>query len=156
MNDPVKTLETAIQADGDITLRDGSVVKVKKCQLRQLPVVARFVQKVQALAITDAILADSMTRADGQIDVLMKDPTFISQLIVQLEADTYGLVASFCDLDSDGVANLELDEAMLVISRVVGDNIDFFVRQVLPMVVSTIEKQAVKIEELAAKTGAKA
>jgi hypothetical protein len=151
MSDSVEVLETAMQASGNVPLRDGRHVKIHKCQLRHLAAVARYVQKVQALAMTDPVLGNAITQHADDLTALIKDPTFVTQLVIHLEEDTYKLVSDFCSLPRDELASLELDEALEVIVRVVGDNLDFFVGRVLPMVVQTLERQASLIETLVAR-----
>ncbi len=153
MDKAVEVLDKALPMDGDIKLRDGRVVAIRKCQLRQLGAIAKLVQKVKALAMTDPIVADAIAGANGDFTILMKDTLFVTQIIVNLETDVYAVLSGFCGLTVDELGALELDEALHIISRVIGDNMDFFVRQVLPMIVGIVEAKAAEIEMLARKIG---
>lgn len=113
-----------------ITLQDDSEVLVYRCRVKHIGAVVRLIRSILAsLGITDFT---NVKMSD--LEKKISDAEFILNLISNSVEDFSEAIASLTSLDKDKFDELELDDAMIVIKKVLEVNYDFFINSVLPKV----------------------
>ena len=134
---PVKDLaETATvlanASDPKITLRDGTVVTVYKCRAKDVGTV----MELMAFVMEEF----HITKLGDLPDINLEEPSTLMQLIAKSSDRLYLVAGDLCSLSYQQVCDLELDEAIKLLMSIVTLNMDFFSRQVMPMVAVLMPK----------------
>ena len=125
----VETLQTQPKVFA-ITLQDDSEVMVYRCRVKHIGAVVRLIRSIlSSLGITDFT---NVKMAD--LEKKISDAEFILNLISNSVEDFSEAIASLTSIDKNKFDELELDDAMIVIQKVLEVNYDFFINSVLPKV----------------------
>lgn len=133
MDDIDKLAETAETVAGStkhtVTLSNGDVVEIYKCKTKHVGSVLRFVSSVfDELGIKK--IGDT-----PNIDI--NNPVLLLQLIAKSTDNVFNLASNLCSIQSEEeFAELDVDDAALIITEEFKLNKDFFLNRVLPMVTS--------------------
>lgn len=136
----ITTLETVAGAhtsSNTVVLGNGIVVAVSVCNTKTLPRLLRFVGKVaQELGLR-------LSDADGIATQLLQkvdDFGFLLQLVADYSDDVYELVVSLTDVPTkDALGEYSIDDLIVVLTRVVEINRDFFTVRVLPTLLKSLK-----------------
>jgi hypothetical protein len=123
--DPEKELETVTgeNDNASVELYDGSSVQIYKCKLKHAAKVARAVNTVLMGLGVDSIEGASSINLDNPQTLLSTLDISSESLMDALEALT--------SLDRDAIDELDLDDALKLLGKVVEVNRDFFLKRVM-------------------------
>ena len=129
MNDYIK--ETVKESDilnstePTVTLSTGETVVIYKCKLKQIGSVLRFIAYM--------LKAMGMKDINDKPEVDLSNPTKLMMLIADGADHIYPLVASLCSLSLEQLENLDIEDALDIMTAEWDLNKDFFLQKVMPM-----------------------
>lgn len=108
-------------------LYDGTSVEIYKCKMRQMGVVSHFLQiAFKAMGVTKV----SGKGEDAALNIDLNNPQVLLGALDECYEDTIKVIASLCALDEEQVRDLDLDDAIMVIGKIIEVNKDFFLKRV--------------------------
>lgn len=125
-----ETVAAEVVAEGggrEVTLEDGRKVTISKCKVRHIAPVVRLLKEVMA-----QMGVETVGDADTALD-MDKIPDLMD-LIIGMSGRVFEVVSMMSSLDNEELADLELEDALIVATAVWGLNKDFFLKKVLPLV----------------------
>lgn len=115
-----------------VVLSVGTEVEVRLCKVKDIEVFVKFVASVfEELSLTDAAISDRGA-IEKAVAERLNDPSFILKLISNKADQVFEIVARFTTLSVEEVRELDVDDAVVVLQKVVEINYDFFTVKVLP------------------------
>ena len=121
-----------------ITLPSGRVVEVYLCKVRHVGRIARIL--VGVLSVISEMQGKGGGSAGIDFEAAMGDNTLLLRLFSSVADDMYLLVSLLSDVPYDEVLNLNIDDALVLLSEVMKDNYSFFMERVVPLVPSLLPK----------------
>jgi len=132
MSEVNQVLDTLF-ANGEVTLPTRTV-KIKKVTLRTMKPITEFIGMV---------ISDMKLNVDTLPSVDLKDPALILKLISKYYDDVMRITVEHCDVPLDDLLDMGMDESVLVVTSVIALNKDFFMKKVLPNLLSLTATKAV-------------
>jgi len=133
MNEAVKATISEVgvltEATTTIALSTGVTVSIYKCKVKQIGAILEFL----------TYLMDELGMSDmsAQPKVDIDNPTNIMKLIVNGADRIYPVASSLCSLSLEEFTDLELDDAMDIMTTEWEVNKGFFLQKILPMLNTT-------------------
>lgn len=116
--------------DTQLVLKDGTKIEIYKCKTRNIGSVLQLVSKVlEDLGVKDT---------KGAITVDLNDPAVMLKILAQSSGNVLEVAGDLCSLSHEQIADLEIDDTLKVVMRIVEVNKDFFSKNVLPIVQSAL------------------
>lgn len=108
-------------------------VTVTLCKVRHIGKVAKIIGAMVAVLSTAGV---SFEKGEAQrtVERAFQEPEFLFKLLSELADETYGLMAILSSLSLEEVMDLNLEDAVILLSAILQDNYRFFVEKVAPMV----------------------
>lgn len=126
-----------------VVLSTGKQAQVHVCKVKDIP---EFTSFVGVLFTELHIRMDDLGGLQAQLEEQFRDPGFILQLIAKHGHMVFEMASRLTDLSVEEVKDLDLDDAVAVLSKLVEVNYDFFTLRVIPalkgMLVARGQKKA--------------
>ena len=110
-----------------VTLKGDREVEVFKCRAKNIGRVMDFIGFIMA-----ELNVDDFGTMPKEVDFMK--PEMILPLLTKASSRLIYLSADLCDLETDAVENLELDDMITLVMKQFEVNKDFFLKNVLPRV----------------------
>lgn len=136
MSEPTNTVNLdAIFSEHEALLSDGSRVAIHKLKVkyikRALDTVARIVSGLSQKTVgVDDIMSVSMVAG------FSLTPSVLLQLISNNWDEVFELIALHTSLDKEKIGELDIDDGLIIFAGVIRRNADFFVQNVVPLMVA--------------------
>jgi hypothetical protein len=113
-----------------ITLSTGQTVEVYKCRLKQVgPVLGLLSRLLSDLGVVNIDDDEKL----GDLEKRLSDPSALLQLIAKYSEEIPVTAALLTSMSEDQVSELELEDALALVTKVWEVNSDFFSKQILPL-----------------------
>lgn len=122
-----EAVDALTESGFEVTLGDGTEVQIFKCKVKHIAKLTQFGELLfSELGINDFDSVQSKTAN-------LFDPAFIMGMLSRHTDEFVGLLAVFCDLSTEALEELDLDDALAVATKAYEVNKDFLMKKVMPI-----------------------
>lgn len=135
----INTLDRLVETveKNSVPLSSGTQVRAVVCSTQTLPFLLRFLGRV---AKDMDLKLSNPSNIEQQLLVKLDDIGFLLQLVADYSDDLYRLVVLLTDLKSiEELHATSIDDLVLILSKVVEVNRDFFTDRVLPVFLRAVK-----------------
>ena len=117
----------------EVTLSEDKKVEVRLCKVKDIAVFLTFTSKLfDELGVEGGI--NSQAALEAAVHAKLQNPSAILKLISEQGPEVWTIVSKFTSMSIEDINELDLDDAITVIQKVVEINYDFFTKRVLPAI----------------------